>query len=314
MASKKITPRRDSQPSAKSGKSQPKITAPGSKAATQTGSNSGIRVNSRPKSQASPGFPGKPGGTLSHKTPPASIKKSQPVQIRNGLSLDRKLDIIGIVMALAGLLTFLSMISPIQGTLMGSWVSALLLAFGWGAYLFPLLLIGLGLWLVLRNFERIPQLAVERLIGFVLLYFNLLAVVHFFLVLSTGQEALDLASESLGGGYSGGVVVGFLLAALGPAGAAIALAAWMVIALALSLDITVAEMFKSVTSAFERLSDWFTDTIFARRHPENHPSVSTQGLQDYKPTARISTPPSATQSGLMETNPELLSAPTDFGE
>ncbi len=59
------------------------------------------------------------------------------------------------------------MLSPINGSLTGSWVAALGLTFGWGMYLFPIGLMATGLWLVLRNFERVPQLSFERLLGLI---------------------------------------------------------------------------------------------------------------------------------------------------
>src|SRR5690606_6389952 len=108
--------------------------------------------------------------------PARSSQSARPVA--SGLSLDRKLDILGVVLALGGLLTLLSLLSMSRSGLTQSWVQLIAMAFGWGKFIFPVGLLVSGLWLVLRSFDRIPQLAVERLVGILLLFFNLLAVFH----------------------------------------------------------------------------------------------------------------------------------------
>src|SRR3990172_7938525 len=120
---------------------------------------------------------------------------------RSGLSLDRKLDIVGVGLALAGLLTLLSLLSSNRGSLTGSWVAFLSEAFGWGVYAFPLVLMAVGLWLVLRNFERIPQFNFERIGGLLMLFVNLLVLLHLTLFPATSDEAYALAGGGLGGGY-----------------------------------------------------------------------------------------------------------------
>ncbi len=203
----------------------------------------------------------------------ASKQKPAAPPIREGISLDRKLDILGIVMTLLGLLTLLSMLSPLQGSLTGAWVDAIGLAFGWGRFLFPVILIAGGLWFILRNFERVPQLAIERLVGYILLFFNLLAVVHLAFMLTQDVPALELADRQAGGGYAGGLSAGALSAFFGPGGAAIALGAWFLIALALSLDITIAEMLHALTSTVESVQDWLIDFFHELRLEKNEPPV-----------------------------------------
>jgi hypothetical protein len=81
------------------------------------------------------------------------------------MSLDRKLDLVGVVLLFVGLLTLLSLISASNNLVTASWLTFLEKAFGWGAYLFPVGLIAVGLWLVLRSFEHVPHVGIERLIG-----------------------------------------------------------------------------------------------------------------------------------------------------
>jgi S-DNA-T family DNA segregation ATPase FtsK/SpoIIIE len=131
--------------------------------------------------------------------------------------------------------------------------------FGWGMYLLPLTLLAVGLWLILRNFEHIPLPSVERLLGLGLLYVNLLAVFHLILLPDTRQAALALAESGQGGGYVGAVALEVLHTALGLGGAAVALLAWFLIALALSLDVSVLELFRWLPPLVSRLQERWED-------------------------------------------------------
>jgi S-DNA-T family DNA segregation ATPase FtsK/SpoIIIE len=166
-----------------------------------------------------------------------------------------------------GLLTLLSLISTRRGALSGGWVALLRQGFGWGIYLLPLALVALGLWLVLRNFERIPLPSAERLLGLGLLYFNLLAAFHFLLLPQTHQMALDLAAEGKGGGYLGALALEALRLTLGAGGAAVALLAWLLIALTLALDRSLLDLLQWVPALLRRLQEaWAAYRI--RRSPE----------------------------------------------
>jgi fumarate reductase subunit D len=46
------------------------------------------------------------------------------------------------------------------------------------AFVLPITLILVGLWLIFRNLEHLPLLSLERVIGMVLLYFNILTFLH----------------------------------------------------------------------------------------------------------------------------------------
>jgi S-DNA-T family DNA segregation ATPase FtsK/SpoIIIE len=199
------------------------------------------------------------------------------------MSLDRKLDITGIVLALLGILTLLSLLSPIKSSLIGGWVNTLGVTFGLGTYLFPFGLIVCGLWLVLRNFERIPQLAIERLLGFVLLFLNFLAFLHLISLLNTSDDAFALAKAGKGGGYVGALASEALDASLGTGGAVIALIAWLLIALALTLDVTVLEMVRWFPPLFNRLQDWAIETIEEYRTQRAQSRQGTPSYPDFTP-------------------------------
>jgi S-DNA-T family DNA segregation ATPase FtsK/SpoIIIE len=227
--------------------------------------------------------------TTTKDTPPKSSRSSQvkpapqpkPASLTPGISLDRKLDIAGIGMALVGLLTLLSLLSSTRSEITGGWVSLNGKAFGWGMYILPLALIAIGLWLVLRNFERIPRVSVERLIGIFLLFTNLLAWIHFFTFPESSQAALDLAAAGSGGGYAGAVFLVALQSTLGMGGAVIALLAWGLIALVMTLDVSVLDLFRWVPDLITRLQDAWDEY----RAPKNGATPSYTG------TAPTSTPP-----------------------
>jgi S-DNA-T family DNA segregation ATPase FtsK/SpoIIIE len=183
------------------------------------------------------------------------------------LPLDRKLDIIGVVLALVGGITLFGLLSINRGWLMSGWVTLLEQLFGWGVFLFPLALIALGGWLILRKFERIPQLSLERGLGLGSLYLLLLVFLHFTLLPDDTELAFQLAAEGAGGGYVGGSILQLLRAGFGWAGAAIILAALFLLALAITFDKSIAEMFFWVSPLVLRFQDaWddFQDRMVAR--------------------------------------------------
>ncbi|HJW89885.1 MAG TPA: DNA translocase FtsK 4TM domain-containing protein [Anaerolineales bacterium] len=192
----------------------------------------------------------------------------------SGLSLDRKLDLLGVGMTLIGLLTLLSLLSSTNGWFSAGWLTILNTAFGWGMYLLPLGLIGVGLWLILRHFDRLPQLALERVVGLVLLYFNLLAWFHYFAFPADRVANFALGEAGRGGGLAGAGILAALHASLGWAGTGIALFAWTLIGLALTLDVSVPELFQWATPFFERLKDAWSrwQSSRAARSPRPVPS------------------------------------------
>ena len=150
------------------------------------------------------------------------------------ISPERKLDIAGSVIALVGLLTLLSLLSIQRGLLTGLWINTLANLFGWGVYVLPLGLMAVGLWLVFRHIEHIPIPSLERLVGIILLYCNLLAWISL-----TAGNSWDLAKAGKGGGYIGAVIERALVIGLGKPGALVALLAWLIIGLAFSFDLSI---------------------------------------------------------------------------
>lgn len=209
----------------------------------------------------------RPSKPIGKSTTPSRKQPIEPLP-RPGLSLDRKLDLIGILLVFIGLPTLLSLVSATQGASTAGWLAMFGKTFGWGAYLFPVALILIGLWLVLRNCDRVPRLAFERLLGVILLYGWLLVLLHFALLPENRAEAFRLAEMGYGGGYIGAVILEILRLGLGLGGTVIALLAWLVIGLILTLDVTVLDLFRWMPPLWEKLQDWWDE----RR---NHRLVST---------------------------------------
>jgi DNA segregation ATPase FtsK/SpoIIIE, S-DNA-T family len=201
----------------------------------------------KPTSHDSPARTGTvPGGKKSRRSQPA--RPSRP-----GLSLDRKLDLVGVGLALVGVLTLLSLLSPIHGSLTGAWVTLIGKGFGWGMYLLPLGMVIGGLWLVLRNFQHVPQFAIERVLGVILLFVWFLAATHFILRLGTQKDPYSLASQGEGGGYLGAFTAQLLETTLGQVGAVIALIALLLIAIVMSFDLSIYEILDWFASGFRWL-------------------------------------------------------------
>ena len=194
----------------------------------------------------------KPGGTAKKGSRPAPKRASKtasrttkraPARKRSNwswgkVSPERKLDILGIALALVGLLTLLSLLSPSHGTVTGAWVQLLSQVAGWGTFVLPLALLIVGLWLLFRNIEKLPLLSGVRLTGIVLIYLNLLAFLHLL-----GGGGRELAQTGQGGGYVGFVFERLLKNSIGTAGTVVALIAWLLIALAFSFDLSLTDLF-----------------------------------------------------------------------
>jgi S-DNA-T family DNA segregation ATPase FtsK/SpoIIIE len=248
--------------------------------------------------------------------PTSAPRRTTAAQVRPGLSLDRKLDITGVVLAVAGLLTLVSLLSTNPASLTGFWAGMWSRALGWGVYLFPLALMAVGSWLVARNFERAPQFSLERVFGFSLLFINLLVVLHLLTFAGSSEAAYQFASQGRGGGYLGAILMVLLRDGLGGLGLAIALLAWLVIALAMAFDLSVVELFRWVSPLVLRAQDWWDDR---RADRTRMPAPPLPDQRDFQPI--VSSSPAAvgakTPEAVIETQPARTGVPApqdNFGE
>lgn len=196
---------------------------------------------SRTKSKTSKSKPRSPATSTQPTKPKSTRRKAAPAPVSrwNKISTDRKLDILGIVIALVGFLTILSLLSSQRSQVTGWWVKAISQVAGWGTVVLPLALLVIGIWLILRNLDELPILSAERISGIGLLYVNLLTWLHLF-----GRGGWQLAAGGKGGGYIGAFFERLFVTSLGNAGAVIVLIGWSLIALGLTLDISIPDLFR----------------------------------------------------------------------
>ena len=189
------------------------------------------------------------------KTPPAKGKSApraartshqpEPVSVSwwSTLSAERKLDVVGAVMSVVGILILLVLFSAQNSAPTASILHLLGQLLGWGIYILPVALILMGLWLILRRIEKLPPLSLERATGIILFFLWLLTFMHSIIPLETADQAVLLG---IGGGYIGNLFARILLNGLGRAGAIVVLFAWLLITVTMIFDVSVADLFRWV--------------------------------------------------------------------
>ncbi len=167
--------------------------------------------------------------------------------ILSGISPQRRVDILGIGLILIGLLTVISLFTQNTGSVTGWWVASLSKIMGWGVYVFPLILIGLAVWVFLRNHQKLPSLSAERIIGILFFFINLITWFH--LILDGGYPE---AQAGAGGGYIGAAIKLLFVRTLGKPGAVITLIAWLLISLVFTFDFAVLSLFRALSRFTQR--------------------------------------------------------------
>ena len=155
------------------------------------------------------------------------------------LDADRWEEIIAIGILILALLTALGAFGLSGGFLLDSWTRFLRLLFGWGVYIAPVILFGLGIWLILDALDRTWNIGWERPIAVGLLYFMLLAILHW---LSTPARPLEQPGAFQGGGLIGWGIASLLINAFGEVGTLFALVALIGIGLILLFNISLPEL------------------------------------------------------------------------
>ncbi len=157
-----------------------------------------------------------------------SKAKAAPSQPMISLTLDQKLDILGVVLVGVAAITILSMLSNTQGAITGQFIIWLRQTFGLGVYVVPVVIGLIGLWLLLRSFERTPRLSGEQSAGFLL---------FFLLALMT----LAWIDRDLGGTLGTGLAT-WLIGAVGASGSIVVLVVGWLIAIVLLFDLAPSEI------------------------------------------------------------------------
>ncbi len=153
------------------------------------------------------------------------------------------------MLALA-LLTLFSLASLSRGVLTEGWLHVLRLAFGWGAYLTPLMFGAAGLWLLLTGSGREPEVAWEKVVGAALLFTLGLGLTH---LLASVEDPQAWAAQGSGGGYFGWLVSWALVSSLGDLGAYIAITALAFIAIIMFSGLSPVEIGQALRERWARL-------------------------------------------------------------
>lgn len=219
-----------------------------------------------------------------------TVKKTKSKQRRNSsiksifekinlpnISPQRRVDIFAIFLALIGFLTLVSLFTQSTGSLTSWWIRNLSKAMGWGVYILPFALIGMGTWFLLRKAEKFPKISAERIIGMLLFFINLTAWFHLII-----DGYLPEARAGIGGGFIGATIKINLVTALGEPGAAIALFAWLLISLILTLDLAMAAILRWLGKAFETFINQIKEILQkqiaklnSRKTPQSPPAPQT---------------------------------------
>ncbi|MEN6531507.1 MAG: DNA translocase FtsK [Anaerolineaceae bacterium] len=181
-------------------------------------------------------------------------------------------------MVVIGLLTLVSLLTANSGGLTLIWTNFLQRWIGWGAYALPLVLLLIGAWFLLSKMDRFPGVSSERVIGVVLVFFNLL----------TWFQLLDVSfssvSTSAGGGILGGGIYRALETGLGKAGTIIVLVAWLLVALVLLIDLSMSDLVSWLAEKFKHSHSRFANFL-RRKAEERHRKA--EGLQEINETEEL---------------------------
>ncbi|MEA4812643.1 MAG: DNA translocase FtsK 4TM domain-containing protein [Anaerolineaceae bacterium] len=169
------------------------------------------------------------------------------------LTTAQKMNITGIVLLVLGLIMLLLLLQKSNGTITQPFSHFLIRTFGWLAYLLPILFLFLGVWFLLSKLQQFPSISADRVIGLLLLFFNLAAWAD----LMPGWLKLE---NSFGGGTAGGLIGNAMVRGLGTPAAITVLAAWLLVALVFLADLSVSGIFywlaKKLRGNRSRFAEW----------------------------------------------------------
>ena len=180
----------------------------------------------------------------SSSTPRRSKRKTVKL-VPSRLTVDQKLNFIGGILVVVGVLGLVALFADKNGPLTGWIASTTGQIAGWGGIILPLAMILVGITMLLRRYDRLPHISGGRVGGVILIYLNILTWFHFF----TGG-GFTSARQGRGGGFIGAILDDMLFNTLGRAGEVVVLVAWFLIALIFIIDISIPELAHRVGALF----------------------------------------------------------------
>ena len=111
----------------------------------------------------------------------AARGSGKPVEVRTlSISLDKKLELLGIALVLSSIALLLTSLSPTPGAVTEQVNAILSKFFGWGAVAVPIAMFPVGIWLImLRAGQETPVVDLTRVFGAVLLFLATLTTFQF---------------------------------------------------------------------------------------------------------------------------------------
>ena len=218
------------------------------------------------------------------------------------LTAERKLDVVGIILAFVGVIIIFGLVSAKSSLIAGGAIKFISQIFGWGVYILPIGLLVFGLWLVFRKIERIPPLSIERAVGSVILFLWFLTILHSFV--STTDNAEVIAANGIGGGALGALFQRVLWSWLGAGGAYIALIAWFIIGTAVFLDKPVQDLFFWLAPIMIWIQKWLNKPITSKSDVQpvsvsmdDFTPIDSSAMPTVTPIAEGAIQPTRTTSG-----------------
>src|SRR5512143_545338 len=184
-------------------------------------------------------------------TPKRYAKKQQQRQ-RQDYPIEIRPEAFGLIFLALALLTGLSLLSASRGSLTESWLNFLGGIMGWGMYLAPFLLGGIGIWMLRRFAVEDAQEKWEKPVGLFVLFLLLLAAVQ---LISPGG-GFDHLDEPGGGGLVGWTIGETLVSALGLAGSVVVLAVFGILGLILVSNLSLVEVVEMGRNVRDQITDW----------------------------------------------------------
>ncbi len=179
-----------------------------------------------------------------------------------GLTGEQQMDVIGVLLALVGILLLLALFSPINSPIVRRLMAAMQQFLGLGRFAAPVVCIVVGIWVMLRHFsDQMPNIRPEQVLGAVLLFLSVLT---------------SLGTDGGRGGAIGQYLLQSLVQGLGPVGALVALIAWLFVALILTLGTSIGQLLKMLGSALAQ----FTSTLAQHTAKTGPRQIPLQKQQD----------------------------------
>jgi S-DNA-T family DNA segregation ATPase FtsK/SpoIIIE len=183
---------------------------------------------------------------------PKRYSKRQQQRQRQDFPIEIRPEAFGLIFLALALLTALSLLSASRGSLTESWLRLLGGIMGWGMYLAPFLLAGMGIWLLRRFAVEDAQEKWEKPIGLFLLFLLLLTA---FQLISPGG-GFDKLDEPGGGGLLGWTIGEMLVSALGLAGSVVVLVVFGILGLILVSNLSLVELVEMGRNVRDQITDW----------------------------------------------------------